>query len=102
MFNFHVLVVSYDFCFNCIFYSTSCDVLLVLTNTKPDLISIDVCALRWSFSQWSAIRTVVITVKDSFRPTTLDVLAKIITERVVSSSSYYSGFKSIDISLFAP
>jgi len=82
--------------------ATSCDVLLALTNTKPDLISIDVCALRWSFSQWSAIRTVVITVKDSFRPTTLDVLAKIITERVVSSSSYYSGFKPIDISLFAP
>ena len=67
-----------------------CDVVLKLSNSRPDIIAMDNCVLRWNYNEFSAIRTVKIQVKSAF-VAGVQINAKITAEAVDSSSIYYSG-----------
>ena len=67
-----------------------CDVVIKLTNSHPDIISIDNCMVKWNYNEFSAIRIINIEVKSSF-VSNQQITAKITAEPADSASIYYSG-----------
>jgi len=75
-----------------------CNVLIFITNTRPDEININTCHIEWisGVDDWTAVKTIFIKANEDFRDDG-EKSMPVLVEKIVSPAEYYNGVDPADI-----